>query len=250
MQPVLDLYPSNCTKNSFSFAQKVQQLEFNPNNSFFSSYKISSLFKNVPLAEIIQICADTLHNSQLLPPRFRKEIFIKLMNVMTKSVEFSFDNVMYKQTDGVAMGSLLSPALANIFAGYYENKLFASVTKLLLCTSYIDDTFAIFRSGAKAEKIFTAFNSLHSALKFTMEKEASQTLPFLDVKIKKHNGQFLTSIYRKPPAQPEITKGGGLNFFIVITECRNRKIFIQANCKLQDLAITCRSPVVVHAEDA
>ena len=131
------------------------------------------------------------------------------MNVMTKSVEFSFDNVMYKQTDGVAMGSLLGPALANIFAGYYENKLFASVTKLLLCTCYIDDTFAIFRSGAKAEKFFTALNSLHSALKFTMEKEANQTLPFLDVKIKKYNGQFLISIYRKPPAQPEITKGGG-----------------------------------------
>ena len=31
-----------------------------------------------------------------------------------------------------------------------------------------------------------------------MEKEANQTLPFVDVKIEKDNGQFLTSIYRKP----------------------------------------------------
>ena len=43
------------------------------------------------------------------------------MNVATISVEFSFDNVMYKQTDGVAMGRPVGPALANIFAGYYEN---------------------------------------------------------------------------------------------------------------------------------
>ena len=31
-----------------------------------------------------------------------------------------------------------------------------------------------------------------------MEKEANETLPFLDVKIEKENGQFLTSVYRKP----------------------------------------------------
>ena len=120
------------------------------------------------------------------------------MNVATKSVEFSFDNVMYKQTYGVAMGRPLGPALANIFAGYYENKIFTSIEKPLLYTRYVDDTFATFRSEAEAEKIFTALNSLHSALKFTMEKEANQTLPFLDIKIKKENGQFLTSIYRKP----------------------------------------------------
>ena len=104
---------------------------------------------------------------------------------------------MYKQTDGVAMGSSLGPALANIFVGYYENKLFTSVKKPLLYTRYVDDAFAILRSEAEADKFFTALNSLNSALKFTMKKEANQTLPFLDVKIEKENGQFLSSIYRK-----------------------------------------------------
>ena len=120
------------------------------------------------------------------------------MNVATKSVEFSFKNVVYKQTDEVAMGSSLGPALANIFVGYYKNKLFTSVEKLLLYTCYVNDTFTIFRSEAKADKFFTALNFLHSALKFTTEKEVNQTLPFLDVKIEKDNGQFLTSINRKP----------------------------------------------------
>ena len=35
-------------------------------------------------------------------------------------------------------------------------------------------------------------------MKFFMEKEANQTLPFLDVKIEKNNVQFLTSTYKKP----------------------------------------------------
>ena len=56
------------------------------------------------------------------------------MNVAKKSGEFSFNNVMHKQTDGVALGSPLSPALANIFVDYYENRLFTSVEKPLLYT--------------------------------------------------------------------------------------------------------------------
>ena len=96
------------------------------------------------------------------------------------------------------MGSRLGPALANVFVGYYENERFTSVEKPLLYTRYVDDTFAIFISKAEADKFFTALNSLHSALKFTMEKEANQTLPVLDVKIEHKNGQFFTSIYRKP----------------------------------------------------
>ena len=47
------------------------------------------------------------------------------MRSATSSVEFSFNNNMYKQTDGVAMGSPLGPSLANIFVGYYEEKLFS-----------------------------------------------------------------------------------------------------------------------------
>ena len=53
-----------------------------------------------------------------------KHVLVELINVATASVESSFDNEVYKQIDGIAMGSPLGPALANIFAGYYEEKLF------------------------------------------------------------------------------------------------------------------------------
>ena len=38
----------------------------------------------------------------------------------TSSVEFSFNNAMYRQTDSIAMGSSLGPGLPNIFVGYNE----------------------------------------------------------------------------------------------------------------------------------
>ena len=51
------------------------------------------------------------------------------MEMATSSVEFSFNDIMHRQIDGVAMGSLLGPALANIFVGYYESKLFQTTSK-------------------------------------------------------------------------------------------------------------------------
>ena len=100
------------------------------------------------------------------------------MNTATKLVEFSFNNNMYKQIDGVAMGSPLSVALANIFVGYHESKLFESTTKPFLYHRHVDDTFAIFGSEDECTSFLDALNSMHSTLKFTFEKEENDQLPF------------------------------------------------------------------------
>jgi len=68
---------------------------------------------------------------------FPRKIFIKLMEMATRSVEFSFNDVIYQKTDGNAMGSPFGPALANIFVGYYESKLFDSFSEPLMYYRYI-----------------------------------------------------------------------------------------------------------------
>ena len=90
---------------------------------------------------------------------------------------------MYRQTDGIAMGSPLGPVLANIFVGYNENKLFDFSVKPQFCKQYVDDTFAIFKNESECDEFFNIPNSLNPALKFTSEKEKSKSLDFLDVKI-------------------------------------------------------------------
>ena len=76
------------------------------------------------------------------------------MQTAILSVEFSFNNSMYQQTDGVVMRSPFGPALTNIFVGYQETKLFLNVKKPLIYYSYIDDTFAVFKNEDDCEIFF------------------------------------------------------------------------------------------------
>ena len=105
------------------------------------------LFTIVPLEETINICADALYCDESdAQPFISKAVFIELIKSATSGVEFSFNNIMYKQTDRVAMGSPLGPDLVNIFVGFYKQKLFSQISKPSTYFRYVDDTFAIFRN--------------------------------------------------------------------------------------------------------
>ena len=120
------------------------------------------------------------------------------MNFATSSVEFRFNNIMYRQIDGVAMGSSLGPTLANIFVGFCEANLFTKIDCLLMYYRYVDDTFCLFKNEKDADSFLIQLNSMHPSLKFTMEKESNYQLTFLDVFVHKTSTAFLTSIYWKP----------------------------------------------------
>ena len=164
------------------------------------SFDVVSLFTNIPLDETITICANTLCHTDITPPEIPEGAFCELMLAATKGVEFSFGDTMFKQIDGVAMGSPLGPVLANIFVGYYESRLFQSISHELpeWYKRYVDDTFAIFNGYNATNAFLDTLNKIHPSLKFTCEYEKDNKLPFLDVLVHKEDTAFLTSVYRKP----------------------------------------------------
>nr|WBB44924.1 reverse transcriptase [Chrysogorgia stellata] len=199
LNPVLNKYSSHILKDSFTFVNDLKQLNYNSSELTMCSFDVVSLFTNIPLEETIKICIDTLYHSDIKPPNVSEDAFHELMFIATKGVEFSFGEAVYKQIDGVAMGSPLGPVLANIFVGYYESKMFDTNTDIIPIwyKRYVDDTFTLFNNKETALSFLHILNTLHPSLKFTHEFEKNNKLAFLDVLVHKEDNCFLTSIYRK-----------------------------------------------------
>ena len=117
----------------------------------------------------------------------------------TKRSHFLFDGKYYDQIDGVAMGSPLGPVLANIFMCHFEERwVMNGKVRPSLWYRYVDDTFTMFDSKDTACEFLQYLNSRHHSIKFTIEFEQDNVIPFLDILVKRcPNNTFVTSIYRK-----------------------------------------------------
>ena len=202
LQPVYDKYSTYCVSDSYTFVNDLKSVHFSKDDeSYLCSFDIKSLFTNIPLKEVVPICANALYeDANITPPPFPREVFIEFLEFATCGVEFSFNNVISKQTDGLGMGGVLSSILSNIYVGYLEMKVFSSPEVCLprFYKRYVDDTFALFSCKSDSQHFYSKLNSV-SSLEFTVEEEAEDhSLPFLDVLVRKTSDGFVTSVYRKP----------------------------------------------------
>ena len=120
LQSVVAKFGSRVLKDSFEFCEVIERFpgENDIDGTFMYSFDIVSLFSSVPLQETIAISLDALYWDLDIPKPSQPEELIRSMLIKpTSSAEFSFDGVMYRQTDGIAMRSPLGPILANIFVG-------------------------------------------------------------------------------------------------------------------------------------
>ena len=117
--PLLELITTNkfTIKNSFAFAKEVIEQD---SGLFMASLDVESLFTNTRLEENINISCDSLLGNETKRNNFNRNDFEKLLRMTLQNNFFNFDGKIYKQTDGIAMGSQLGPSVANAFLCFDE----------------------------------------------------------------------------------------------------------------------------------
>ena len=119
--PILKEFTVNeyTVSDSFSFCNEIKD----QNSSLFKALlDIQSLFNNIPLDETINICVEQAFQNKRKVKGLLKRHFKQLLALAVKSSCFVFNDICYKQIDGVAMGSPLGPIFANLFLVCYEHK--------------------------------------------------------------------------------------------------------------------------------
>ena len=90
----------------------------------------------------------------------------------------------------------------------------------------MDDIFVLFNKPEHAQFFLEYINKKHKNMKFSIETEINQSLSFLDVKIFRENGKFITSIFRK-----EALSGVYTNLISFISlDCKFGLVYTFLNC--------------------
>ena len=118
LEPIRRELVHHSLNDSFDFVKAVDGLHINQSKMF--SLDVSSLFTNVPLRETIDFICDHIRMNSIdicIPPDDLQQLLL----FCTYNIQFKFNGEIYRQKDGVAMGSPLGPLLADIFMASLEN---------------------------------------------------------------------------------------------------------------------------------
>ena len=103
----------------------------------------------------------------------------------------------YQMTDGLAMGSPVSPVVANIFTEDFERNAIATMTdRARLWLRFVDDTLAIVKRYV-LQATLDHLNQQNPAIQFTMEVEKDGKLLFLDAENEGQGAHLSMTVYRK-----------------------------------------------------
>ena len=86
------------------------------------SYNVTALFASVPIDPAFNIIKDLLEKDDKLQDRTVLSVqnIIELLGFCLHSTYFSFQNKFYEQVEGLAMGSLVIPIMANLYMEHFE----------------------------------------------------------------------------------------------------------------------------------
>ena len=122
----------------------------------------------------------------------------EMLLLCAKDVHFLFEDEIYQETDGVAMGSPFGPILPGIFVVELETTIVPTLENLLRkWKRYVDDTYCIVKTDSVNE-ILLKLNSFHMKIQIAYKVETNNMLPFLDILVIRDNNNTETTVYRKP----------------------------------------------------
>ena len=137
------------------------------------SYDVRALFISVPIQPALEVIEKLLKEDTGLQNRtsMSTKHIMDLLKFCLRSTYFTYRGKFYEQVEGDAMGSPISPIVANLYMESFELRaLQSSPNPPSMWKRFADDTFVIMKKAHK-EEFLTHLNSVDSNIQFTTEEQ-------------------------------------------------------------------------------
>ena len=181
LQPVLRYLDTVCTSSQFLI--KLLRNRRAPLNSIILCADVTALYPNIPIDLGLETVRNVLQDLKLFTQEHLM-FLLDLLSFILKNNYCMFDNKIYHQLKGTAMGTPTAVSYSNIFLYGIEKTMLHKYPHSFY-TRYIDDVFAIFHNKELAQQYINEFNSYCPSIKFeavTLER----TGIMLDLEITLH----------------------------------------------------------------
>lgn len=157
--PLVKKLPGVCTspRNVLLELSKRIKKKFNKEPVILCA-DINSLYPSIPIAFGIICVRRVLSAYNFLPTE--REFLIELLEWVLRNNYCTFDNKIYHQLNGTAMGTPVAVAYANIVLFCMEQDIWAERREYHYFRRFIDDVFAIFYNKQEAQWFIDKFNEL------------------------------------------------------------------------------------------
>ena len=187
--------------NSKEFADDIKKIKLEEGKCIMS-YDVAALFTSIPVKSALDVVEKKLEQDTELHQRttMSTQNIMDLLEFCLCNTYFLFQGNYFEQTQGAAMGSPVSPVLANLYMESFEDRALSSaVNPPRWWKRFVDGTFVILKKDHK-EEFLHHINSVDPSIQFTTEEQKEDcSMPFLDILVTPQEDGTLTSkVYRRP----------------------------------------------------
>ena len=188
------------------FVEKIDGLNI-PDNTVMVSFDMKSFSSSVPILEALHVIRKRLELDTTVISRtslgirsIMELLYLCLTTTCLTTTYFTYEGQYYQQNDRVAMGSPLSPIVANIYMymeHFKEMALETADEASLMWLKYVDNTFSLRSHGTEEISQFLGhINNIQPSIQFTMEVHVEDNkLPFVEVLTVRDNNILKSEVY-------------------------------------------------------